>query len=120
MGYSLAVILDAKRFEAIKGTGLEEKVTDMFGGAVKALILDVPEEPQAKKILAEFPGARIDARGFLEEVPVAFKRAVFEEIKNKKSIGPEVIDAVLARIGEIKEMAAKESEYLPPPDIEVE
>jgi hypothetical protein len=114
--YLFAVILDLKRLEAIKGTQLESKITSMFGGAIKALILDVPIE-QGKKILAEFSSARVDARGFLEEVPVTFKRALFDEIVKAKSIEPNVTENVLNRISEIKVAAAKEQENLPPPEI---
>jgi hypothetical protein len=114
MAYSLAIILDDRRLEAIKGTPLEEKIMGMYGGAIKALILEVSEE-QSKKILSEFDKARIDARGFLEEVPIAFKRAVFEEIAKSKSL--DVMDAVLNKLSEIKEAAKKESEYIPPPEI---
>lgn len=114
----LAVLLDSKRLEDIKGTPLEEKITDMFGGAIKALVMEVPDE-QTKKILSEFPGARLDARFFIEEAPVSFKRAVFEEIKKTKSIDPSVIDSVFARISEIKEAVAKESEFLPVPDVDI-
>lgn len=114
----LAVLLDSKRLSDIKGTPLEDKITDMFGGAIKALIMDVPDE-QTNKIIDNLPGARLDARFFIEEVPVAFKRALFEKIKTMKSIGPEVIDAVLADLPKIKEQAAKESETLPVPDIDI-
>jgi hypothetical protein len=113
----LAVLLDAKRLADIKGTALEKKVTDMFGGAIKALIMDVPEE-QTKKVLSAFPAARLDARFFLEEVPIAVKRAIFDEIKRTKSIEPKVIDAVMAKADQLKEAVAKESEYLPVPEIE--
>ncbi|MDL1972966.1 MAG: hypothetical protein LWW78_06950, partial [Deltaproteobacteria bacterium] len=46
-------------------------------------------------------------------------RVLFEEIVKHKSIGKEVFDSVLARADEIKEAAAKESTYLPPPDIDL-
>jgi len=114
----LAVLLDAKRLSDIKGSPLEGKVTDMFGGAIKALIMEVPED-LAGKIIDNLPGARLDARFFLEEVPIAFKRALFEKIKTMKSIGTEVIDAVFADLPKIKELAAKESESLPLPDIDI-
>lgn len=114
----LAVLLDTKRLSDIKGTPLEAKVTDMFGGAIKALIMEVPDE-QTSKIIDNLPGARLDARFFIEEAPIAFKRALFEKIKTMKSIGPEVIDAVLADLPKIKEQAAKESESLPVPDIDI-
>ncbi|MBC7106596.1 MAG: hypothetical protein H5T97_11715 [Firmicutes bacterium] len=118
MGYSLAVILDKKRLEGIRGTDLESKVTDMFGGAIQALIMDVPEERYDMRILAVVPGARIDGRIFLEEVPVAFKKAVYEEIRRLKSMGPEVLDAVFEKMAEIKQLAAQEQEYLPPPEVD--
>lgn len=114
--YSLAVLLDSKRLEAIKGTGLESKLTNMFGGAIKAFILQVPAE-QSKRLLEAFPRSRTDARGFIEELPVTYKRALFEEIVRKKSIGPEVTDAVLTRLGAIKAESAKEEDYLPPPEL---
>lgn len=114
----LAVLLDSKRLADIKGSPLEGKVTDMFGGAIKALIMEVPDE-QTNKIIEGLPGARLDARFFIEEAPIAFKRALFEEIKKAKSLGTEVIDAVLKRLPEIKEQAAKESESLPVPDIDI-
>lgn len=114
----LAVLLDSNRLSDIKGSPLEGKVTDMFGGAIKALIMEVPED-LAGKIIDNLPGARLDARFFLEEVPIAFKRALFEKIKTMKSIGTEVIDAVFADLPKIKELAAKESESLPLPDIDI-
>ena len=93
-GYSLAVLLDTKRQAAIKGTGLEKMMTDMFGGAIKAFILTVTPE-QSKKLLGAFTRSRTDSRGFLEELPISFKRALFDEIVRSKSIGPEVTEAVL-------------------------
>ncbi|MDI6890087.1 MAG: hypothetical protein QMC83_03995 [Thermodesulfovibrionales bacterium] len=114
----LAVLLDSKRISDIKGSPLESKVTDMFGGAIKALIIEVPEN-LAGKIIENLPGARLDARFFIEEAPIAFKRALFEKIKTMKSIGAEVIDAVLTDLPKIKELAAKESESLPIPDVDI-
>jgi hypothetical protein len=46
------------------------------------------------------------------------KRAIFEEIKRSKSIEPKVIDAVMAKADQLKEAVAKESEYLPVPEID--
>ena len=112
--YSIAVLLDDKRLQAIKGTTLESKITPMFGGAVKAIIVQVPTD-LGKKIVAEFSSSRIDARGFIEETPVAFKRRLFEEIVHFKSIGPQVVEAVMCRLMEIKAEAANEEEYIPPP-----
>lgn len=114
----LAVLLDDSRLKKIEGSGLEKKIEKMFGGALNAFTLEVSDE-HTEKILNEFATARIDSRGFITDVPIAFNRAVFEEIAKTKSLGPEVIEGVLKRLDEIKEAAAKESEYLPPPDIEV-
>lgn len=114
--YSLAVLLDEKRLERIRGTKLEGLLTNMFGGAIKALILTVPAE-QSKRLLAEFPRARTDARGFIEELPVSFKRALFEQIVSSESIGPAAVEEVIGRISEIKSSAASEEEYLRPPDL---
>jgi hypothetical protein len=117
MVHYIGLILDDIRLEQIKGTGLEDKLNTLFGGQIKQLVIEVPEEV-SKKILAEFPNARIDSRSFLEDLPVAFKRALFKEVVDKKSLGVEVVDAVFGKIDEIKELAAKESEYIPPPDID--
>ena len=114
--YSLAIVLDEKRLKLIKGTLLEDRATDMFGGAIRALILEVPFE-QGRRILEEFPSAGIDARGFLEEVPVAFKKALFEEVVRLKSTGVEVLDSVFRKISVIKAAAEREQEHLPPPDV---
>jgi len=114
----MVVLLDDKRLNALKGTGVEEKIVDLFGGALKAINIEVPEEAE-KNIMAAFTSARIDSRGAITDVPVAFNRVLFEEIAKQKSIGPEVWNGVLARVDEIKEAAAKESEYLPSPDIDI-
>lgn len=113
-GYSLAVLLDEKRLAAIQGTGLEREMTDMFGGAIKAFILRVTPE-QSKTILSAFTRSRTDSRGFLEELPISFKRALFDEIVRSKSIGPEVTTSVLERLDALKVEAAKEEDRLPPP-----
>jgi len=117
MVHYIGLLLDDARLSKIKGTELEKKLTTLFGGQIKSLVLEVPEE-WSKKILAEFPNARIDSRGYLEDLPVAFKRALFNEVVNKKSLGVDVIEAVFKRIDEIKELAEKESEYIPPPEID--
>jgi hypothetical protein len=116
MVYYIGLILDEKRLEQIKGTPLEEKVQSLFGGQLKMLVVEVPED-KANEILKAFDRARIDSRGFLEDLPVAFKRALFEEVAKAKSL--DVIDKVLERLPEIQEAAKKEDEYIPPPEIEV-
>jgi hypothetical protein len=112
--YKLGLIIDDKRYEAIRGTPLEQRLEYMFGGYVRLLTLEVDEET-AKRILKEFPSGRIDARGFLEDLPVAFKRELFEAVAKTKSLGKEAIDKVFEKIDEIKAAAEKEKEYVPPP-----
>jgi len=116
MPHYISVYLDDRRIGQIKGSPVEEKITEMFGGQLKALVVEVPEE-KSKEILAAFKKARIDSRGYIEDVPVALRRVLFEEIAKAKST--DVIDAVLKRLPEIQEMAKKEDEYLPAPEIEV-
>lgn len=118
MPKSLVVLLDDSRLKKLEGSGLEKKVEKLFGGALNAFVMEVSDE-DAQRILNEFATARIDSRGAITDVPVAFNRVLFEEIAKAKSLGPEVLQGVFKRLDEIKEMAAKESEYLPPPDIEV-
>jgi len=115
--YFLVVLLDDHRMSKIRGTGLEEHIKYMFGGELRLLEVKVPEELK-DKILQEFDTARVDSRGAITDVPVAFMRELFNQIVEKKSLGPEVVEAVLQKVDEIKEAAAKESEYLPPPDID--
>ncbi len=118
MAYFIVVLLDDNRYSKIKGTELEDKIQYMFGGELRCLNVDVSEELK-DKILKEFDTARIDSRGAITDVPVAFLRELFNQIAEKKSLGAEVIEGVLAKVDEIKELAAKESEFLPAPEIEV-
>lgn len=117
MAYFMVVLLDDSRMSKIRGTGLEEKIQYMFGGELRCLNVEVSEELK-DKILKEFDTARVDSRGAITDVPVAFMRELFNQVAEKKSLGPDVIEGVLAKVDEIKELAAKESEYLPPPEIE--
>jgi hypothetical protein len=110
----ISVLLDDKRMDAIKGSDLEEKIDKMFGGALNAFTLEL-SNAKAKEIMDAFFTARVDSRSFITDVPIAFSRTLFEEISKTKSLGDDVIDAVLTRVDEIKEAAAKESEFLPTP-----
>lgn len=118
MAHYILVLLDDKRIEKIRGSDIENKIKYMFGGELKCLEVQVPDEV-SQKILKTFDTARIDARGAITDLPVAFMRELFNQIAEKKSIGVETLEGVLAKADQIKEMAAKESEYLPPPDISV-
>jgi len=116
MSKLFVVLLDDKRMNALKGSGLEDKVEYMFGGNLRAFTMEMPDE-KANAIMQEFDTARTDSRGCITDTPLAFNRTLFEEIAKAKSLGPEVVDNTLARAAEIKELAAKESDYLPAPDI---
>jgi hypothetical protein len=115
--YILEVFLDENRLAKIKGSPVEPQIEAVFGGELKVLRVKVSEEIK-DQILKAFETARTDSRDCITDTPVAFKRALFEEIAKQKSLGEEVAKAVLDRIDEIKEMAAKEAEYLPPPDVD--
>ncbi len=114
MAKSIAVLLDDKRIGAIKGSALEGKIEQMFGGQLSCFILKIDDD-KAKEVMDAFDTARVDSRGFITDVPIAFNRVLFEEIAKTKSLGAEAIDGVLARVEEIKEAAAKEKEFLPHP-----
>jgi len=115
MAKSIAVLLDDKRLAKVKGTELEAKVDVMFGGQLSCFILEIDDD-HAKDVMDAFAMARVDSRGFITDVPIAFNRVLFEEIAKSKSLGAEPIDGVLGRVAEIKEAAAKEKEFLPCPE----
>jgi hypothetical protein len=115
MAKSIAVLLDDKRLGTVKGTPLEEKVDLMFGGQLSCFTLEM-DDAKAKEVMDAFDTARVDSRGFITDVPIAFNRVLFEEIAKSKSLGAEPIDGVLSRVAEIKEAAAKEKEFLPCPE----
>ncbi|MFN7106084.1 MAG: DUF6955 family protein [Pyrobaculum sp.] len=114
MTYKIGLLIDERRFEAIKDKPFAKALKSMFGGEIRILEVEVDEET-SRRILAQFPSARIDARGFLEDLPVAFKRALFEAIVATGTTGREAFEKVFEKIDEIKEAAAKEKEYVPPP-----
>lgn len=119
MEYILEVFLDDYRLNKIKGSPIEGNIEAVFGGELKVLRVKVGEEVK-NEILKAFETARIDSRACITDTPVAFKRALFEEIAKQKSLSEDVVKAVLGRIDEIKELAAKESDYLPAPEIETD
>lgn len=117
MEYILEVFLDDYRLEKLKGTPVESKIESVFGGELKVVRVKVGEEIK-NEILKAFESARIDSRGCITDTPVAFRRALFEEIVSQKSLSEDVAKAVLTKIDQVKELAAKEAEYLPAPEIE--
>ncbi|MGC8584234.1 MAG: DUF6955 family protein [Thermoproteus sp.] len=114
MTYKIGLLIDEKRYEAIKDTPLASNLRSMFGGEIRILEVEVDDD-LAKRILQEFPAARVDSRGFIEDLPVAFRRALFEAVAATKNAGREALEKVLQRMDEIKAAAAKEKEYVPPP-----
>ncbi len=115
--YFMVVLLDDHRMSKIRGTGLEEHIKYMFGGELRLLEVKVDEETK-DAILREFDTARVDSRGAITDLPVAFMRELFNQVVEKKSLGPEVVKAVLEFVVDDKETTEKESEYLPPPEID--
>jgi hypothetical protein len=114
MTYKIGLLIDEKRYEAIKNLPFASQLKSMFGGEIKILDVEVDEDT-AKKILQAFPSARVDARGYLEDLPVAFKKALFEAVVKTRSLGKEAFEEVFRNIETIKELAKKEKEYVPPP-----
>ncbi len=114
MTYKIAIVLDRARMERVRSKGVQVK--DLYGGYLKVVELEVPDE-LAKRILAEFPRARIDARGFIEETPIAFKRELFDNVVRMGGPGPAAIEDTMRpeKLARIKELASREDEYLPPP-----
>ncbi|MDP8023271.1 MAG: hypothetical protein RAK20_02205 [Conexivisphaerales archaeon] len=116
MAYKIGLVLDEERLKLIKGTELEKEIKDLFGGTLKMIEVEVTEE-QAKILMQLFPRVRIDARGFVEETPVAFRKALYRSLINHRS-KKDALEAILKDdklLNEIKEMASKEDEYIPPP-----
>ncbi|HHW20588.1 MAG TPA: hypothetical protein PKZ17_00955 [Thermodesulfovibrio thiophilus] len=118
MAKFFGVIIDEKRLAAIKGTPIEEKVEPIFGGALKRVVIEVPDE-LGQKVIEQFSKARFDARGFIEETPAAFKRLVFKKILELKALTPEVLEKAIADVASIKDEVAKEDKELPIPDVDI-
>ena len=116
MAKSIAVLLDEKRLEQVRGTELESEIKLMFGGQLSCFILEMDDD-KAKDVQEAFHTARVDSRGFITDVPIAFNRILFEEIAKAKSLGEAPIKGVMSRVAEIQEFAAKEGEYLPVPEL---
>ena len=77
MAKSIAVLLDDKRLGQVKGTDLEDKIQMMFGGQLACFILEM-DDAKAKEVTDAFHTARVDSRGFITDVPIAFNRILFE------------------------------------------
>lgn len=105
--YHIILPLDRKRMERIKGTPLEQQMKDMFGGLLKVLIVEVTPE-QCKRILDTFPRARTVPGGGIEQLPKAFKDALFDAVVRLQRLDSSVIDEVFKNIEEIKKKAAEE------------
>ena len=115
--YFIDVLLDEGRLEAIKNAGLGDNIKYRFAGELKLVEVHVSEDTK-NKVLQEFDTARTDSRNAITDVPVAFLRELYNQVVEKKSLGDDAVEAVLAKSAEIKELAAKESEYLPAPEID--
>ena len=65
----------------------------MFGGELRCLNVEVSEEMK-DRILKEFDTARIDSRGAITDVPVAFLRELFNQVVEKKDVGAAALQPV--------------------------
>jgi len=70
--------------------------------AIGSLLISI-REGVAKRILAEFPSARIDTRGSLDDFPASFKRTLFATIVEAKGSVKEPIERVFINIERIEE-----------------
>ncbi|MEF3169032.1 MAG: hypothetical protein K6360_06830 [Deltaproteobacteria bacterium] len=114
--YFFDVLLDEGRLKAIKDAGLADHVKNRFAGELKLVEVSVSEDTK-NKVLNEFDTARTDSRNAITDVPVAFMRELYHQVIAKKSLGDDAVLAVLEKVAEIKDLASKESEYLPAPEI---
>jgi len=86
---------------------LADRLKPMFGGEVFLLVVDVDADA-AERILSTFPSARVDARGFIEDLPVAFRRTLLKAIMETGNVGRAAFERVFAEIERIKGEAARE------------
>ena len=115
--YFIDVLLDEGRIAKLQGTDIEKHIKHRFAGELKLVEVHVSEDTK-QKILETFDTARTDSRNAITDVPVAFLRELFHQVAEKKSLGDDVVEGVLAKSDEIKDLAAKESEFLPAPEID--
>ena len=114
MKYRISLYIDQARQERVRGTPLEARLKPIFGGEIKVLEVEVDED-LAHAVLSAFPSARVDARGYIEDLPAAFRKALFEAVVATGDPGRTALEKVLQQIEEIKKQAERETEYLPPP-----
>jgi len=95
----------SRRLARLRGTPFEGFVRPMFGGGLYVLVLEL-DDALGELVLRRFPSARVDARGFVEDLPASFRRVLFEELVARG----EVEAAVLAALER-----ASEEEEVPPP-----
>ncbi len=115
--YFIDVLLDEGRLKAIQEAGLGDQIKYRFAGELKLVEVHVSEDTK-NKVLQEFDTARTDSRNAITDVPVAFLRELYHQVVAKKSLGDDAVLAVLEKSAEIKDLAAKESEFLPAPEID--
>ena len=94
----IALYLDEGRLARLRGTPFERLVRPMFGGVACV--------GAGRRLGGVGASAKVDARGFVEDLPASFRRALFEELV----AGGDVKAAVLAALER-----ASEEEEVPPP-----
>ncbi len=107
--YKIELPLDRKRIERIEKEApeLKQYIKEAFGGLLKLLEVEVTAE-QWSKIQSDFPVARTTPHGTIEQLPKAFKEALFDAVVRLKKLDPSVIDEVYKNIEEIKKKAYEE------------
>ncbi len=107
--YIIELPLDKKRMERVEKEApeLKQYIKEAFGGLLKLLEVEVTPE-QWKRIQEVFPPARTTPHGTIEQLPKAFKDALFDAVVRLKRLDPSVIDEVWKNIEEIKKKAYEE------------
>jgi len=98
----IALYLDEGRLARLRGTPFVGFVRPMFGGGLYVLVLEL-DDALGELVLRRFPSARVDARGFVEDLPASFRRVLFEELVARGEVEAAVL-AALERASEEEEV----------------
>jgi hypothetical protein len=71
--------LVSRRLARLRGSPFEGFVRPMFGGGFTCLCWSWTA-PWGELVLRRFPSVRVDARGFVADLPASFRGALFEEL----------------------------------------
>jgi len=79
----------------IRGSPFEGFVRRMFGGGLYVFVLEL-DGVLGELVLRRFPSARVDARGFVEDLPASFRCVLFEELVARGEVEAAVLAALVA------------------------